>query len=186
MKVHRWRNQNQWFQQRRDTSTWCHAVRGARGRILRSFRRCGICWHTWPCHLCHVSSDCHCAQEPSMHSWSTRRNSLHQILSCCRRSKEIPAKHHVPGRSRPSSLRTSCPVAVCEDVHDWRLLHPSRQFFHRKPQLTLCLDSDRWAASSTIGCKVDLLNQVIFHILHQSSEHQEYSLCFAFVSQSHL
>ena len=32
---------NQWFQRRRDPSTWCHAVRGARGKILRRV------WENW-------------------------------------------------------------------------------------------------------------------------------------------
>ena len=31
----RWRNENQFFQRRRDLSTWCYAARGARGTILR-------------------------------------------------------------------------------------------------------------------------------------------------------
>ena len=35
VKVHRWRNQNQLFQRRRDPSTWCYAALGARGKILR-------------------------------------------------------------------------------------------------------------------------------------------------------
>ena len=34
LNLHRWRNQNQWFQRRRDQSTWCYAARGARGKIL--------------------------------------------------------------------------------------------------------------------------------------------------------
>ena len=34
LKVHRWRNQKQWFQRRRDQSTWCYEARGARGENL--------------------------------------------------------------------------------------------------------------------------------------------------------
>ena len=32
MKVHRWRSQNQWFQRRRDQTTWFYAARGGRGK----------------------------------------------------------------------------------------------------------------------------------------------------------
>ena len=35
VNLHRWRNQNQWFQRRRGPSTWCYAAHGARVKILR-------------------------------------------------------------------------------------------------------------------------------------------------------
>ena len=35
VKIHRWRNRNQWFQRRRNQSTLLYAARGARGKILR-------------------------------------------------------------------------------------------------------------------------------------------------------
>ena len=35
MKVHRWQSQDQRFQRRRNLSTWCHAARGARRKVLR-------------------------------------------------------------------------------------------------------------------------------------------------------
>ena len=47
VKVHRWRNQNQWLQRRRDPSIWCHAARGARGKIPRRIwdrRSAGRVW----------------------------------------------------------------------------------------------------------------------------------------------
>ena len=44
MKVHRWQNQNQWFQQRRDPSVWCCAARGARVKILRRNWDIGSIW----------------------------------------------------------------------------------------------------------------------------------------------
>ena len=82
-------------------------------RVLR--RSLSVLWHP----LAHVALPPLPCQQPlplcprlSMHSWSTRKTPLHQIFSCCRRSKEMPAKHHVPRRSRPSGLRISCPVAA--------------------------------------------------------------------------
>ena len=35
VKVHRWQSQDQRFQRRRNLSTWCHATREARRKILR-------------------------------------------------------------------------------------------------------------------------------------------------------
>ena len=42
VKVLWWRNQNQWIQRRQDSSTWCCAVHGARGKILRRIGRARV------------------------------------------------------------------------------------------------------------------------------------------------
>ena len=107
--------------------------------------------------------------ELSMHSWSARKNSASPehvattFPSCCRRGKEMPAKHHIRRRSRPSGLHTlsektstiGCSACLLHTTkhlglpfrnrtrrfEGWhvlgvRLLHPFRKFLHYKLQLT--------------------------------------------------
>ena len=113
--------------------------------------------YTWFHHLCHVISHGHCAQ--SSRCTLGQRAELcftcacrHHILSCCRRCKEVPTKHHVRSRSRPSvfahpahSLSEKTSTIGCSacllyttkhlglpglHVLGIRLLHPSHKFLH--------------------------------------------------------
>ena len=98
---------------------------------------------------------------------SFARACRHHILSCCRRSKEMPAKHHVRRRSRPPGLRASRPVAKktstigCSTCLLYTTKHLGLPFLNRNRRLRACkfLVSGcciRLASSSTANCSSHL------------------------------
>ena len=102
--------------------------------MVNSQRATASCTHktwVWRCltrptpRLEAIAANGHCAQVQSSRCTLGQRVEIrfawaccYHVLGCCRRGKEMPTEHHARRRIRPG-LRTSCPVAVWEDVHDW-------------------------------------------------------------------